>query len=66
MPCSHRVSSGGLRYHVINRGYGRAEVFRKEGDFVAFLRILFLACERMPILPGSPVNLRPGFAWTVA
>jgi putative transposase len=49
MPRPHRLSPGGLCYHVINRGNGRAKVFRKEADFTAFLRILSLACERVPM-----------------
>jgi putative transposase len=46
---------GGLCCHVINRGNGRANVFQKEDDFAAFLRILSLACERTPmrLLPGA-------------
>jgi len=44
-----RLAPGGLCYHVINRGNGRAKVFRKEADFTAFLRILSLACVRTPM-----------------
>jgi putative transposase len=33
-------------YHVLNRGNGRAEVFHKQDDYAAFLRLLPLAVER--------------------
>jgi len=41
-----RTARGGICYHVINRGNGRANVFHKPEDFAAFERILSLACER--------------------
>ena len=31
---------GGLCYHVLNRGNGRSEVFHKDGDYAAFLKLL--------------------------
>ncbi|MBK8207721.1 MAG: transposase [Planctomycetes bacterium] len=46
MPRPVRFSPGGLLYHVINRGNGRATVFHNEADFLAFERVLSLACER--------------------
>ena len=36
-------------YHVINRGNGRAEVFHKQEDYGAFLRLIGEACERLPM-----------------
>jgi putative transposase len=36
-------------YHVLNRGNARAEVFHKEDDYAAFLRLLPLAVERVPM-----------------
>ncbi len=44
-----RVSVGGLCYHVLNRGNGRAEVFHKDGDYAAFLKLLTAANERVPM-----------------
>ena len=41
-----RTARGGICYHVINRGNGRANVFHKPDDFAAFERILSMACER--------------------
>jgi putative transposase len=36
-------------YHVLNRGNARAEVFHKRDDYVAFLKLLPLAVERLPM-----------------
>jgi hypothetical protein len=33
-----RVAAGGVCDHVINRGNGRREVFRKDGEYHAFLK----------------------------
>lgn len=46
MPRPSRFVPGGLIYHIINRGNGRANVFHNEADFRAFERVLSLACER--------------------
>ena len=37
MPHPLRPIDDGLVYHVINRGNNRQDVFRKRGDFEAFL-----------------------------
>jgi putative transposase len=49
MPRTARASVGGVCYHVLNRGNGRAEVFHKEADYDAFLRLLVEANERLPL-----------------
>ena len=36
-------------YHVINRGNAQAVVFHKDADYQAFLELLRLACERLPM-----------------
>lgn len=36
-------------YHVLNRGNGRAEVFHKEDDYGAFLKLLCQAGDRVPM-----------------
>lgn len=36
-------------YHVMNRGNGRAKVFRKEQDYEAFVKLIGDACERLPM-----------------
>lgn len=44
-----RASVGGVCYHVINRGNGRARVFHKDRDFQAFVELFAPACERLPM-----------------
>jgi putative transposase len=36
-------------YHVLNRGNGRAKVFRREADFAAFVKLMAEANERLPL-----------------
>ena len=36
-------------YHVLNRGNARGEVFHKNDDYAAFLKLLVQACERLPL-----------------
>ena len=47
MPRTARASVGGMCYHVINRGNARQEVFRKNGDYKAFIDLFDRACERI-------------------
>jgi len=47
MPRTARAAVGGMCYHVLNRGNARAEVFHKEGDYAAFLKLLKEAGERV-------------------
>ena len=49
MPRTARASVGGVCYHVLNRGNGRAEVFHKDGDYAAFLDLIAEANERLPL-----------------
>lgn len=49
MPRTARAAVGGLCYHVLNRGNGRAEVFHKPDDFDAFVELFVRACERLPM-----------------
>ncbi|MCH7701028.1 MAG: transposase [Planctomycetes bacterium] len=49
MPGPVRVSVADGCYHVLNRGNGRADVFHKPEDYVAFLRLIAEACERLPM-----------------
>ena len=44
-----RASVGGICYHVLNRGNGRSEVFHKDDDYAAFLKLLREASERVPM-----------------
>lgn len=47
MPRTARAAVGGLCYHVLNRGNGRAEVFHKPEDYDAFVALFAPACERL-------------------
>jgi putative transposase len=49
MPRTARAAAGNWCYHVLNRGNGRAEVFHKDDDYAAFLALLPVACERLPM-----------------
>lgn len=49
MPRTARASVGDVCYHALNRGNGRAEVFHKEGDYQAFIDLMALACDRLPM-----------------
>jgi putative transposase len=40
MPRTARAAQGGFCCHVLNRGNARAEVFHKDGDYQAFLKLL--------------------------
>ena len=46
MPRAKRVTLGGYVYHVLNRANGRLEIFKKDGDFTAFEKILAEGQER--------------------
>ena len=48
MPCPLRAVEADLIYHVINRGNNRQPVFRKKGDFEAFLAALAELKQRKP------------------
>jgi putative transposase len=48
MPRPLRPIAEGLIYHVINRGNNRQTVFRKAGDFQAFLETIAKLKERKP------------------
>jgi putative transposase len=49
MPRTARATPGGYSYHVLNRGNGRRQVFHKDGDYAAFLRLLREAQQRIPV-----------------
>lgn len=49
MPRTSRASQGGYCYHVLNRGNGRAKVFRKQNDYAAFVRLMVEAQARLPL-----------------
>ena len=49
MPRTGRASQGGYCYHVLNRGNGRAEVFHKQSDYAAFVKLISDAQARLPM-----------------
>jgi putative transposase len=49
MPRRLRCASGGFVYHVLNRAVGRAQIFKKEGDYAAFMKVLRQAQEWQPM-----------------
>src|SRR5260370_25240280 len=49
MPRGARDALGGYCYHVLNRGNGRRPVFRKDGDFAAFIKLLREAGARVDV-----------------
>ena len=49
MPRSGRIAMGGIIYHVLNRGNGRARLFHKPEDYEAFLRILMEVKQSVPV-----------------
>jgi hypothetical protein len=49
MPRAARDSLGGFCYHVMNRGNARRVVFRKQGDYDAFINLLAQAGERVDV-----------------
>jgi putative transposase len=49
MPRSARQTPGGYVYHTLNRATARIKLFRKSGDYRAFLRVLDEALQRHPM-----------------
>ncbi len=49
MPRRLRKASGGVIYHVTNRAVGRMKLFKKEGDYLAFEKVLEETYERTAI-----------------
>ena len=51
MPRTARASAGGVCYHVMNRGNGRATVFFDRSDYAGFVELIGHA-GRQQVLPG--------------
>jgi len=49
MPRHPRVAPGGFVYHAINRAVARRPLFKKDGDYAAFERVLAEAMDKHPI-----------------
>ena len=48
MPRRPRIAPGGLVYHVLNRAVARLALFEKEGDYLAFERVVAEALVEHP------------------
>src|ERR1022692_4979247 len=49
MPRTKRINEAGVIYHVINRGNGKQRIFRKDGDFQAFQKVLADGLKRYAV-----------------
>lgn len=49
MPRTARATPGGLCYHALNRGNGRARVFHDPADYDALVRLLARATARFAV-----------------
>lgn len=49
MPRRPRNAPGGFVYHVLNRAVARHELFQKDGDYLAFERVLAEAIDKYPM-----------------
>ena len=45
---SARASVGNQCYHVLNRGNARQQIFFKDGDYYAFMKIVAMPASRSP------------------
>jgi putative transposase len=50
MPRRRRIGTGGLVFHVLNRGAKRTRLFETSADFKAFEHLLFESVDRVQIL----------------
>jgi putative transposase len=49
MPRTARIAPGGMIFHVLNRGVGRREIFKKDEDYAAFERVMAHALQAVPV-----------------
>src|SRR5688572_12556416 len=49
MPRTARAAVGGTVYHILNRGNGRQAIFRKPGDYAAFVELLIKGKRRADV-----------------
>jgi putative transposase len=82
MPYRRRVGTGGVVFHVLNRGVRRLRLFDQPRDYGAFLKVFHEAQERIPIRclayclmpnhfhlvlwPSTNVQLSAFMAWLTA
>jgi len=49
MPRTARIAPGGMVFHVLNRANNRAAIFKKDEDYLTFLRVLRDIQEKKPM-----------------
>lgn len=49
MPRPHRITPGGIVYHVCNRGSRKGPVLAEQGDYIAFLHLIAAAMSSQPM-----------------
>jgi putative transposase len=49
MPRTARIAPGGMVFHVLNRANNREEMFEKDEDYLAFLRVLRDTLQKKPM-----------------
>ena len=49
MPRTARIAPAGMIFHVLNRANNRDEIFEKEQDYLAFLRVMRDTLEKKPM-----------------
>ena len=60
-----RASAGNVCYHVLNRGNARGTVFHKDGDYLAFLKLLKEASDRISMRLLSFCLMPNHFHWVL-
>ena len=49
MPRQKRADEAGVIYHALNRGNARQQIFHKQEDYEAFLRVVAEGLDRYPV-----------------
>ena len=49
MPRQKRADEGGVIYHALNRGNARQQIFHKDADYEAFIRVLAEGLDKYPV-----------------
>lgn len=61
MPRTARIAPGGMVFHVLNRANNRDQVFERDEDYLAFLRVMRDTLQKKPmrilafcVMPNHP------------
>ncbi len=49
MPRTARIAPGGMVFHVLNRANNRDQVFERDEDYLAFLRVMRDTLQKKPM-----------------